>query len=91
MDLTEFALAARGGKVENGIFATNGDPFAVLLGFDLKATYRLDKKQEATRRMTLPIRKMNSDKSATLIAPPTGASDGTTRSDAMVISRHGRR
>lgn len=48
MDLTEFAFAARGGKVEHGMFATNGDPFAVLLGFDLKTTYRLDKKREAT-------------------------------------------
>ena len=49
MDLGEFAMAARGGTIENGVFASNGDPFQVLLGFDVKATYRLDKTKEATR------------------------------------------
>ena len=49
MDLTEFAMAARGGQIENGVFSTVGDPFQVLLGFDVKATYRLDKAVEATR------------------------------------------
>lgn len=49
MDLTEFALAARGGRIEEGIFAATADPFAALLGFDVKATYRLDKTRETTR------------------------------------------
>jgi hypothetical protein len=49
MDLTEFALAARGGTIEEGVFSSTSDPFAALLGFDVKATYRLDKTKEATR------------------------------------------
>lgn len=49
MDLGEFAMAVRGGKIDNGVFATTPDPFAVLLGFDVKATYRLDKTKEVTK------------------------------------------
>ncbi|MCB9566799.1 MAG: hypothetical protein H6710_06220 [Myxococcales bacterium] len=49
MDPTEFALAARGGNVEDMVFASNGNPFAVLLGFDVKATYRLDSRIEEVR------------------------------------------
>lgn len=49
MDLTEFAMEARGGKIEEGVFSTTANPFAVLLGFDVKATYRLDKKKEVTK------------------------------------------
>lgn len=40
MDLVEFAMAARGGTVERGVFTASGDPFAALLGYDLRATYR---------------------------------------------------
>lgn len=49
MDLTEFAMAARGGSVERGVFRATEDPFAALLGFDVKATYRLDKTKEVVR------------------------------------------
>lgn len=48
MDPAEFAMAARGGAIEERVFATTRDPFAVLLGYDLKATYRLDTSKEAT-------------------------------------------
>ncbi|MCY1058627.1 hypothetical protein [Nannocystis sp. SCPEA4] len=49
MDLTEFALAARGGSVEHGVFRASDDSFATLLGFDVKATYRLDSTKEVVR------------------------------------------
>ncbi|MEZ4451248.1 MAG: hypothetical protein R3B09_17345 [Nannocystaceae bacterium] len=49
MDPTEFAMAGRGGAVKDGVFATTGNPFAVLMGFDIKATYRLDSKIETVR------------------------------------------
>lgn len=40
MDLVEFSMAARGGTVERGVFTADGDPFAALLGYDVRATYR---------------------------------------------------
>lgn len=43
MDLAEFGMEARGGTVARGVFSTNGDPWATLLGFDLRATFRADK------------------------------------------------
>lgn len=46
MDLTEFAMAARGGRVDKGVFIADGDPFATLMGFDIKATYRGDTSKE---------------------------------------------
>lgn len=49
MDLTEFALAARGGSIENGVFTASSDPFAALLGYDVKATFRLDKTKVVSR------------------------------------------
>ncbi len=49
MDLTEFAMSVRGGTVENGVFSTNPDPFAALLGYDVKATFRLDKSKTVTK------------------------------------------
>jgi hypothetical protein len=42
MDLTEFAMEGRGGTVENGTFTAGGDPFAALLGYDVRAKYRND-------------------------------------------------
>src|SRR5690606_10363745 len=42
MDLSEFSMAARGGTIDNGVFVADGDPFATLLGFDVRATYRGD-------------------------------------------------
>jgi hypothetical protein len=42
MDLAEFAMEARGGAVERGMFSTSGDQWATLLGFDLRATFRED-------------------------------------------------
>lgn len=49
MDLTEFAMAARGGSVERGVFTATDDTLATLLGFDVKATYRLDPSKEVVR------------------------------------------
>ncbi|WAS89960.1 hypothetical protein [Nannocystis punicea] len=49
MDLTEFAMAARGGSIEHGVFSASEDSFATLLGFDVKATYRLDRTKEVVR------------------------------------------
>lgn len=49
MDITEFAMSGRGGKIENGIFVADPDPFAALLGYDVKAIYRLDKTKEAEK------------------------------------------
>lgn len=49
MDLTEFAFEVRGGKIESGVFTPSPDPFVALLGYDVKATYRLDKSKEVTR------------------------------------------
>ncbi len=49
MDITEFAMSARGGKIENGVFVADSDPFAALMGYDVKATYRVDKTKEATK------------------------------------------
>jgi hypothetical protein len=43
VDLAEFAMEARGGSVERGVFSTSGDTWSTLLGFDLRATYREDK------------------------------------------------
>jgi len=43
MDLTEFAMESRGGKVQSGVFTASADPFQTLLGFDVRATYRNDK------------------------------------------------
>lgn len=42
MDLAEFAMEARAGVVERGVFATSGDLWNTLLGFDLRATFRED-------------------------------------------------
>ncbi len=42
MDLSEFAMAARGGTVDNGTFAADADVFANLLGYDVRATYQGD-------------------------------------------------
>jgi len=42
MDPIEFAMAARGGTITDGVFTANPEPFATLLGFDIKATYGLD-------------------------------------------------
>ncbi len=42
IDPSEFALAGRGGKVDGGRFTADYDPFAALLGYDLKASYRRD-------------------------------------------------
>jgi len=49
MDITEFAMSGRGGTIENGVFKTDADPFAALMGYDVKAVYRLDKTKEATK------------------------------------------
>ena len=49
MDITEFAWSVRGGKIDSGVFTAASDPFESLLGFDVKAIYRLDKKQETQR------------------------------------------
>jgi hypothetical protein len=43
MDLTEFAMEARGATVERGMLSTSGDLWQTLLGFDVRATYRNDK------------------------------------------------
>ncbi|MBC8070478.1 MAG: hypothetical protein IAG13_19255, partial [Deltaproteobacteria bacterium] len=43
MDLTEFAMEARGGSVERGVLTTTGNPWETLMGFDVRATYRNDK------------------------------------------------
>jgi hypothetical protein len=42
VDLAEFAMEARGGTVERGVFSTSGDTWKTLLGFDLRASYRED-------------------------------------------------
>lgn len=49
MDLTEFAMEGRGGTVSNGVFTAGGDPFAALLGFDVRGTYRTDKSKKAEK------------------------------------------
>jgi hypothetical protein len=49
VDLTMYAMAARGGRVEQGVFTASEDPFATLNGFDVKATYRFDKTKEIVR------------------------------------------
>jgi hypothetical protein len=43
MDLTEFAMESRGGKIASGVFTASSNPFETLLGFDVRATYRNDK------------------------------------------------
>lgn len=42
MDLIEFAMEGRGGKVSRGVFTADYDPFASLLGYDVRAKYRND-------------------------------------------------
>lgn len=42
MDPIEFAMAARGGSITDGVFTADPEPFATLLGFDIKATYQFD-------------------------------------------------
>jgi hypothetical protein len=49
MDLTEFAMAARGGSIDSGVFTASPDPFAALLGYDVKATFRLDKSKTSQK------------------------------------------
>ena len=51
MDITEFAMSGRGGVIENGVFTANPDPFAALMGYDIKAIYRLDKTKEAEKHL----------------------------------------
>ncbi len=43
MDLTEFAMEAKGGEVRSGVLTTDYDQWQTLLGFDIRATYRNDK------------------------------------------------
>lgn len=45
IDFLEFAVAGRGGKVTRGSFTADHDPFAALLGYDLKASYTRDPEQ----------------------------------------------
>ncbi len=47
IDFLEFALGARGGEVRRGSFQADGDPFANLLGYDLKAAYARDNTKAA--------------------------------------------
>ncbi len=47
MDLTDFAMEGRSGTVSHGVFTADADPFMSLLGFDVRATYRLDKTKKA--------------------------------------------
>lgn len=49
MDPTEFVMAARGGSIHDGIFTSPPQPFATLLGFDVKATYRLDTSKQVVQ------------------------------------------
>lgn len=49
MDPTEFSMAARGGSIADGVFTSNPEPFATLLGFDIRATYRLDTSKEVVQ------------------------------------------
>ncbi len=52
MDPTEFVMAARGGSITDGVFASNPEIFATLLGFDIRATYRLDTSKEVVQHFT---------------------------------------
>jgi hypothetical protein len=49
MDLTEFAMEGRGGRVEKGVFHATPEWWNTLLGYDIRATFRTDTSKVVTK------------------------------------------